>query len=181
LAGLAHKLGLIGDERAAEVERRTHQIAQIIASLDSVGLAPNDRTNAILIAAGATPLTQAVRARDFLCRTDGHITQLQQLGIVPFDLIDEVAREVETAIKYEGYVSRQESEVHRLHRLEHRTIPPTVDYATIEGLRSESKEKLSAIRPRTIGQASRIGGIAPTDISILLVHLERERRQVAAG
>jgi tRNA uridine 5-carboxymethylaminomethyl modification enzyme len=181
LAGLAHKLGLIDDERAAEVERRTHQITQIIASLDSVGLAPNDRTNAILIAAGATPLTQAVRARDFLCRTDGHITQLQQLGIVPFDLIDEVAREVETAIKYEGYVSRQESEVHRLHRLEHRTIPPTVDYATIEGLRSESKEKLSAIRPRTIGQASRIGGIAPTDISILLVHLERERRQVAAG
>jgi tRNA uridine 5-carboxymethylaminomethyl modification enzyme len=133
----------------------------------------------VLAVHGLKPLARPVPAHDFLCGANARIGVLQDLGLVPADVGPEVAREAETAVKYAGYVARQESEVQRLRRLEERTIPATTDYAHVHGLRSESREKLERVRPRTVGQASRIAGVAPSDISILLVHLEREQRRAA--
>jgi tRNA uridine 5-carboxymethylaminomethyl modification enzyme len=109
------------------------------------------------------------------------IQDLQILGLVKHDLEPEVASEVETAVKYEGYVSRQRNEVERLRRLEEREIPLCVDYAAVRGLRAETREKLEKVRPRTIGQASRVAGVTSSDISVLLVHLEARRRQPAGS
>jgi tRNA uridine 5-carboxymethylaminomethyl modification enzyme len=93
-------------------------------------------------------------------------------------LVDEVVREIETQVRYAGYVARQEQEVERLRRLEGREIPESIDYLRMHGMRSESRERLQKVRPRTVGQAARIAGVAPSDVSVLLVHLEREGREV---
>jgi tRNA uridine 5-carboxymethylaminomethyl modification enzyme len=179
LSGLAAELGLIDEARGAELRRRQRQVKEIVARLDSARLAPTASTNAALEARGILPLTQGARAHDLLCRAEVRIDLLQDLGVVPDDIVDEVAREVETVVKYSGYMDRQEAEVTRLRRLEERSIPSTLDYRSIHGMRSESREKLERVRPQTVGQASRIGGVAPSDISVLLVYLERERRKPA--
>lgn len=181
LSGLARALGLIGEERHAELSRRGQQVDDIVAGLESAWLAPSRAINGRLEAMGYAPLSNPMRASDFLGRADGRIDALQGLGLAPADILDEVAREAETRVKYAGYVARQESEVQRLRRMEDRVIPPTIDYALIHGLRSESRERLARVRPHTVGQASRVAGVAPSDISVLLVHLERERRQMPVG
>ena len=88
-------------------------------------------------------------------------------------LDNEIALQVEIAIKYDGYISRQEAEVEKLRNLEHKQIPETFDYSTVPSLRKEARQKLSQIRPGTVGQASRISGVSPSDIGILLVWLKR--------
>lgn len=178
LTGLGHDIGLIGDERMVEVGRRVRQTGEILSLLDSTYLKPDDRTNAALRASGAKTLTDGLRARDFLLREGGSLAILQALDVVEADLVDEVVREVETQVRYAGYVSRQEQEVERLRRLEGRVIPEGVDYFCMHGMRTESRERLDRLRPRTVGQASRVAGVAPSDVSVLLVHLERENNRV---
>jgi tRNA uridine 5-carboxymethylaminomethyl modification enzyme len=177
LSGQAYEVGLIDQERHAEIARRRREVDEIVRRLEGRWLAPSDATNRTLQEVGCRPLAQSVRAREFLCRTDVEIDVLQRLGLVPVDIVDEVAREVETTVKYAGYVARQEGEVNRLRKLEEREIPEWVDYTSIHGLRSECRERLQLVRPRTIGQASRVSGVAPSDVSVLLVHLERDRRR----
>jgi len=184
LSGVARDLGLIDDERFQEITRRRNRADEIVRRLEGIWLTPSRETNGALAQAGCEPIGQKMRVSELLCRTDVGVEALQGLGFVERDIIDEVAREVETVVKYANYVARQAGEVERLRKLEERGIPSSVDYASIHGLRSESREKLERIRPATIGQASRIAGVAPSDISILLVHLERERRggrPLAAG
>jgi tRNA uridine 5-carboxymethylaminomethyl modification enzyme len=179
LSGLAFELGTIGEERWAELDRRRRQVREIVEQLHASWLTPSKGTNAKLEAMGIAPLAKAMPVADFLTRRDVTIRVLQELDLVPQNLVDEVAREAETTVKYAGYVERQESEVNRLRRLEEHEIPSALDYAAIQGLRSESREKLERVRPRTVGQAARIAGVAPSDVSLLLVHLERQRRQPA--
>lgn len=181
LSGIGHQLGLIDNERMAEVLRRERQIGDVLLTLDGTYLKPDARTNAALESAGAGRITDGLRARDLLLREGGSLAILSALGHVPNNMIDEVSREIETRVRYAGYVSRQEQEVRRLQRLEGREIPSEMDYLRMHGMRSESRERLDKVRPRTIGQAARVAGVAPSDVSILLVHLEREGRQVQAG
>ncbi|MGH2443277.1 MAG: tRNA uridine-5-carboxymethylaminomethyl modification enzyme MnmG/GidA, partial [Chloroflexota bacterium] len=181
LAELGHRVGLLDDDRFAELLRRSRQVAEIVHSLEQAWIVPNAPTCQALARLNLQPPGNPLRVSEFLCRADVTVRTLQELGFVPTPLLDEVAREIETVVKYAGYVSRQQSEVKRLQRMEERIIPGDVDYWALEGLRSESRERLSLVRPRTIGQASRIAGVAPSDVSVLLVHLERNRRRVAAG
>jgi tRNA uridine 5-carboxymethylaminomethyl modification enzyme len=177
LGALAFELGLVDEQRHRLLEDRRRQIEDIVSGLDHSWLRLDRETNARLDALGCRPTKQNVSARDFLCRTDVRIGVLQALGLVSSDVSDEVAREVETSVKYAGYVARQEGEVKRLRRLEERVIPPDVHYGSVRGLRAESMERLAQIQPRTIGHASRIAGVTASDISVLLVHLEQIRRQ----
>jgi tRNA uridine 5-carboxymethylaminomethyl modification enzyme len=178
LSGLAHRIGLIDDDRFAEVERRRAEIGEVLSTLETSYLKPDERTNAALQVAGVQLLTQGLRTREFLMRDGGSLAVLQALGHVPGTLVDEVVREIETQVRYAGYVARQEQEVERLRRLEGREIPESIDYLRMHGMRSESRERLQKVRPRTVGQAARIAGVAPSDVSVLLVHLEREGREV---
>jgi tRNA uridine 5-carboxymethylaminomethyl modification enzyme len=181
LGGMAHEVGLIDEERYCELRRRDRQIQEIVAGLDDVSVGAREGTNRTLATLGCNPVRNGSRGRDFLCRTDVGIHVLQELGLVPGDLLPEVAKEVETIVKYAGYVERQEGEVKRLRRVEERPIPAGLDYAAITGMRSEAREKLASVQPQTVGQARRIAGVAPSDIAILLVHLERHRLERLAG
>jgi tRNA uridine 5-carboxymethylaminomethyl modification enzyme len=181
LSGLAREIGTIADERYDLVTRRATQVNGIVADIERSCIAPTPENNQVLSDLGRETIARPVRARDFLCRGSARISDLQALGLVPVDVPDEVAQEAETVVKYAGYVQRQEEEVQRLRRLEDRVIPVGVDYAGMAGMRSESRERLARVRPRTVGQAARVAGVAPSDISVLLVHLERERRSAAAS
>lgn len=179
LSPLGRELGLIGDARWADLENRQLQIRQTISLLDSTWISTRSEIGAVLRAHGCDPPTHPVRAREFLCRPDASIAVLQAIGVVPDDVPGEVAGEIETYVRYAGYVAKQENEVARMRRLEDRAIPRDIAYEDVPGLRSESREKLAAVRPCTVGQAARVGGVAPSDISLLLVHLERLSRQTA--
>ena len=181
LGGLGYEIGLLDERRHENLRERRRQIEDVVSGLDRSWLRLDVETNARLEAMGCKPTKQNVRARDFLCRTDVGIGVLQDLGLVPFDLTEEVAREVETVVKYAGYVARQEGEVKRLRRLEERSIPADVRYDTVRGLRAETMERLARIQPRTIGHASRVAGVTASDISVLLVHLEQSRRQTVSA
>jgi tRNA uridine 5-carboxymethylaminomethyl modification enzyme len=181
LSGIGHQLGLVDGARHAEVERRGRQIETVLAALDATYLKPDARTNAVLCEAGAQTLSQGLRAREFLMRDGGSLSVLQDLGYVPEGLVAEVTREIETRVRYAGYVTRQEQEVERLRKLEGREIPDGIDYGQMHGMRSESRERLDRVRPRTVGQAARVAGVAPSDVSVLLVHLEKAGRQARAG
>lgn len=181
LGELGYDLGLVNEGRHEQLEERKRQIGDIVTGLENSWLRLDGETTARLDALGCRPTKQNVRARDFLCRTDVRIGVLQELGLVSSDVSDEVAREVETSVKYAGYVSRQEGEVKRLRRLEERSIPTEVQYDSMRGLRAESMERLAKIRPRTVGHAARIAGVTASDISVLLVHVEQIRRQTAEG
>ncbi len=181
LSGIGHDLGLVDDGRFAEVRRREQQIDDILTMLETTFLKPDERTNAALESVGAQRLTDGLRAGELLMRDGGSLSVLEQLGYVSADLVGEVSREIETRVRYAGYVSRQEQEVERLRRLEGRVIPEGINYLDMHGMRSESRERLDRVRPRTVGQAARVAGVAPSDVSILLVHLEREGYPARAG
>jgi tRNA uridine 5-carboxymethylaminomethyl modification enzyme len=180
LSPIGHAVGLVGEDRYREVARRSRQVDEIVTGLSTVVLHPSERTNERVRAGGGEPLTQSLRADDFLSRPAARLSVLQDLELVPDDLTEDVVREAETRLRYATYVARQQADVERLRRVEARVIPEDIDYGAVSGLRSESREKLERVRPRTIGQASRIAGVTPSDVSMLLVTLERDRRQVAA-
>jgi tRNA uridine 5-carboxymethylaminomethyl modification enzyme len=180
LSGHAYDLGLIDDRRHDRMVDRARQIEAIVAGLDATWIRFDAETSARLDSLGCKPAKQNVSARDFLCRTDVRVEMLQDLGFIAAGVPSDIAREVETTVKYAGYVARQEGEVKRLQRLEDRAIPISFDYGAVRGLRAESQEHLARIRPRTIGHASRIAGVTASDISVLLVHLEQSRRDAVS-
>lgn len=179
LADPAREAGVIDEGRYAEIVHRREQVTDIVSRLENTWLAPNDATAQALAGWGCPPLAQSVRARDWLCRTDSRIEVLRAIGVIPADTGDDVLREGETVVRYAGYIARQEGEVDRLRRLEERAIPAEMDYREIPGLRGESRERLRLVRPRTIGQASRVAGVLPSDISLLLVQLRRQSTPAA--
>lgn len=176
LSALGHELGLVDEERFKEVRSRLDLIDHTLTRLESIRLTPSLETNTKLEELGAKRLTTAVTGREALRRGDISPWLLGRMGLLE-SLPEDVAREVDTVAKYDGYIARQAAEVRRLARMESRRIPEWVDYEAVNGLRAESVEKLSRVRPRTIGQAARIGGVPPTDVSLVLFHVERGQRQ----
>jgi tRNA uridine 5-carboxymethylaminomethyl modification enzyme len=181
LGPIATEIGSISEERAATLRDRRDAIKHALETLDHTWASFTGEMVARMAAIGCVPSKQNLSARELLARPELSVSHLQHLGLMPADMPLEVAREVETAVKYAGYVERQEGEVARLRRLEERVIPEETEYGAIRGLRAESQERLQTVRPRTIGQASRVAGVTSSDISVLLVHLESLRRRVAAS
>ncbi|MGH2449008.1 MAG: FAD-dependent oxidoreductase, partial [Chloroflexota bacterium] len=172
LGGLGHRLGLVDDRTVTAIGASSRQVEDALGLLDSISVRPSAATNDVLREAGCREITHPLTGRELLCHQDVHLDALHRLGVVPL-LEEQVAAEVETTVKYAGYVSRQESEVRRLAKLEEQRIPASFEYEQLRGLSYEAREKLAAIRPATVGQASRVGGVAPSDVSLLLVHLAR--------
>ena len=139
---------------------------------------PNRETLEKLAAAGMAEIRTTTSLYDLLRRTGVRYDMLQQ----PFELPEvsaEVRQQVETAIVYEGYIEKQLEQVERMEKLENKLLPEDMDYALVPSLRDEAREKLAAIRPRSVGQAGRISGVSPADVSVLLVYLEQQRRMEA--
>ncbi|MFQ5881001.1 MAG: tRNA uridine-5-carboxymethylaminomethyl(34) synthesis enzyme MnmG [Candidatus Methylomirabilales bacterium] len=169
-------LGLISQEQYEHLQEKRRKIQEAMGRIKSQKLYPTRAVNAALSRLGTTPITEATPMVQILKRPEvGYLDLLRMDGAM--DRCDpEVARQVELQVKYQGYIDRQLQEVDKFKRLEARQIPGDIDYHAIPGLSNEVREKLSAVRPISIGQASRISGITPAALSILLVYLERRRR-----
>lgn len=146
-----------------------------MARLQATSVQP-DEVAAMLEAAGSEPLRQGTRLAQLLKRPMLHYADLLAHGFGDDTLAPEVTSEVEIIIKYEGYIQKQREQVGRAAKLESRRLPEDMDYQNVSNLRLEARQKLAAVRPETVGQASRISGVNPADITALLVWLEHTRR-----
>ncbi len=161
------------EDQTRTLEKKT-AIAAIIDKLERTILTPSESVNDALVAAGTTPLKNATSMAQILRRPEMDFARVWSLGEFdnePFS--DDVIAQVETSLKYEGYLKRQEEGVQRFARMEQAAIPTDFDYARIRGLSREVREKLASVRPQSLGQASRIPGITPAALSLLSVHLKR--------
>ena len=174
LTHIGAEIGLVPKERLKAVEEKYEQVRREMGRLESSGVPASDALNAMLEEKGSAPVANSARLADLLRRP-----QVSYADIAPFDadrpdLPESVTEEVEIQIKYAGYLARQEKQVAEFRREEARVIPENIDYRAITGLRLEAQEKLSTIRPVSIGQAGRISGVSPADIAVLLIYLEQK-------
>lgn len=173
LMPIGHKLGLISDDTYSAYLKREEQKNAEIGRLNTVFLAPGEEINALLESAGTAPLSTGIRLSELIKRP-----QVSYDMLAPFDkerppLSHSVREKVEVEIKYEGYIARQKAQVNEMLRLEGKKIPENIDYNDVYGLRLEAREKLDKVRPADIGQASRISGVSPADVSVLLIYISK--------
>lgn len=172
LTPIGYRLGLISQERYDRFLSRQEQRDAEIRRLGKLSLAPSERLNGYLLSVGSTPIEQAMRAVELLRRP-----QVDYAGLATFDdgrpdLEPHICEQVEVEIKYEGYIKKQLAQVRQAQRLESMPLDAITDFSEVKGLRLEAIEKLNSIRPVSIGQASRISGVSPADISVLIIYLE---------
>ncbi len=173
LMPIGYDLGLIDEEEYGEFLSRKREKELEIERLKNTYLSPDSKLNEVLEAAGTVPLTTGVKISDLIKRPQVSYEMLAPFDTGSPDLPYSVYQKVETEIKYEGYIVRQQAQVDEMLRLESRVIPPDIDYGKIFGLRLEAVEKLKKIKPENIGQASRISGVSPADISVILIYLSK--------
>lgn len=169
------RIGLVTNARWAKFEQKRAAIKGAMQELKERLIRPSQETNDRLEAAGLLPIKTAMPVGDLLRRqgvTYAHLAQVFSLAPLEKD----VCEEVETMVRYEGYIQKQLDQVAHVERLEAKLLPESIDYADVPSLRDEAREKLAAIRPHSVGQASRISGVSPADVSVLLVYLEQRRR-----
>ena len=169
LTPIGREMGLVDDERYAHFTARQEQKTAERARLERTILPPSEALNTLLEACGTTPVTTGVRLIDLLKRPQLTYETLTSVDTTRPTLDPLVIEQVEVELKYEGYIRRQQSLVDEMRRLEHRVLPADIDYHAITGLRKEAQEKLSRVRPHSIGQASRISGVSPADVSVLIL------------
>ncbi|TMC85879.1 MAG: tRNA uridine-5-carboxymethylaminomethyl(34) synthesis enzyme MnmG [Chloroflexi bacterium] len=180
LSDYAYKYGLIDEARYAQVVQKRESIQHTLDQLDRITFTSSRLIEASAQEVGIASLGQRLSARELLRRPEVRYTQVEQLSqrvastSLP-DLPDETAEEVELQVKYESYVRKQEQTVHRTRRLEEQLIPETINYQDVSHLRTQARQKLTLTRPRTVGQASRVEGVTPADVAILMVYLEKQR------
>ncbi len=171
LTPIGREVGLVDDGRWERFCHRQEQKAAERKRLHDTILPPSETVNAVLTDAGTTPIVTGIRLEELLRRPQITYETLATLG-VSAPMLDPLVREqVEVEVKYEGYVRRQQADIEEMRRLENRLLPEDLDYTAITGLRLEAQEKLQKIHPRSIGQASRISGVSPADVSVLIVWL----------
>jgi tRNA uridine 5-carboxymethylaminomethyl modification enzyme len=173
LSHLGHEVGLLPRRRYEAVEAKRRAVQQELARLKGIHISSANGSADILADFGLEPIENGVNALQFLRRPEVTYEVIASLIPPPEPLPEPVVEQVSIETKFEGYIAKQQQHVERVQRLEHKIIPPDFDYESIAGLRNEARQKLKHFRPATVGQAGRIAGVNPADISILLVHLER--------
>ena len=173
LMALGREIGLINDEKWSAYERRQTLKIEEIKRANSVVFPPSEKLNEILAANGTAPATTGIRLCDLIKRPQLDYEKLTEIDTTRPDIPHDVLLSAQTEIKYDGYIKRQNSAIKELKRLENKCLPEDIDYSSIHGLRLEAREKLSKIKPKNIGQASRVSGVSPADVSVLLIWLEK--------
>ena len=172
LSDEGHRVGLLSEERYAAFCEKREQIRAEIARLEKATLPPSQEVNDLLASLGSTPLTTGIHIADLLRRPEVSYEALAAVDPTRPDLPRAVRTTVEVQVKYEGYIQREKAEAERTAKLENKKLPADLDYLSLRGLRIEAAEKLSAIRPLNVGQAARISGVNPADITVLLIYLK---------
>lgn len=169
-----YEVGLVSEERYEKLLRKLRLIEEEKNRCESVTIAPSEELNKILVSRETAPMNTGIRLSELIKRP-----QLDYAVLAPFDktrpvLPRDVAEQVEIELKYEGYIKRQNAKVEEMRRLEVKKIPADIDYDDVYSLRLEAREKLKKVRPESVGQASRISGVSPSDISVLIVYLSKK-------
>ncbi|MCR5097601.1 MAG: tRNA uridine-5-carboxymethylaminomethyl(34) synthesis enzyme MnmG [Lachnospiraceae bacterium] len=177
LTNIGHDVGLISDERNEHVETKRRQIEEEIARVSGVNIGSREEVNALLESYGSIPISNGVSLSELIRRPELDYDKLSPIDPDRPDLSDEVREQVNINIKYQGYIDRQLKQIEKFKKVEQKKIPADIDYDDVSSLRIEARQKLSSLRPDNIGQASRISGVSPADISVLLVYLEQRYRK----
>ncbi len=175
LSHIGRRIGLISEERYAAVQEKYEKVQKEIERLEHSGVASSEALNTFLAENGSAPVDVSVRLADLVRRPE-----LTYDSIAAFDkdrpeLSADVTEQVEIQLKYAGYIARQQKQVEEFRKAEEKLLPRDVDYETISGLKEEARQKLNEIKPVSVGQASRISGVSPSDVAVLLVWLEQNK------
>ena len=177
LTPIGRQVGLVDDTRWANYCRRQEEKKEERERLRNTILAPTEELNALLVSCETSPVISGVKLEDLLKRPQLDYQKLETVDKDRPELEAFVREQVEVELKYEGYIKRQQAAIDEMRRLENQLLPEDEDYTTIVGLRKEAQEKMNKVRPRSIGQASRISGVSPADISVLIVWLSSHKKE----
>ena len=177
LTPIGHEVGLISDERYEKFLQKKKEIEEEVERVKNTIIKPNKETNALLKELGTSEITSGYKLSELLKRSEVSYKATKDIDPNRPDLSDVVQKEVEIMIKYEGYIELQNKQVESFAKMEKKLIPESIDYTKIKGLRLEARQKLNKIKPYSVGQASRISGVSPADISVLLVYIEQQYRK----
>lgn len=178
LTEYGYKAGLISEERYQKFQNKLRLIDEERERISLVSIKKCDAVDEMLVSRGTSPLEKGLRMSELLKRPNVDYEALTPFDTERPDLPYEIFEQVEIDIKYEGYLKRQQQQINEIKRLEKQIIPEKINYSEVSGLRLEAVEKLNKVRPETVGQASRISGVSPADISVLIIYLERSRHEL---
>lgn len=171
LTPIGRDIGLVDDLRWEQFCCKRELVNGQIKKMEKLVIVPTEELNRLLVSRGTAPIENGMKAADLLRRPQVHYDDIKPYDPAAGDTREDVAEEAEINIKYEGYIRKQVAEVERVRKLEQKMLPEDIQYGNVTGLRLEAAEKLERVRPRSIGQASRISGVNPADISVLLIYL----------
>ena len=174
LTDIGHEVGLISEERYQKFLEKKSKIEKEKERLRKTVIKPSEKVNEFLEKYNSTPITTGVKLVDLLKRTELTYENLKEIDDNRPEIDESVGNEVQIQVKYEGYIRLQEDQVKKFEKLERKLLRDDIDYSKIDGLRLEARQKLNKIKPSSIGQASRISGVSPADISVLLIYLEQK-------
>jgi len=180
LTPIGHEIGLISDERYSAFLQKKAAVEREKERLTQLTIKPGEHTNKVLEGIGSSPIKSGVTLAELIRRPEVGYANTAELDPERPVLFDAVCEQVEVQIKYDGYIKKQIAQVEQFKKMEKKLIPENIDYSAIGGLRLEAVEKLTDIQPKSMGQASRISGVSPADLSVLLIYLEQNRRQAPA-
>lgn len=172
-----YEVGLISEERYKRFIEKKEKIYKEVERLNKLIVKPNEKVNNFLNENGSSQITTGVKMSDLLKRTELNYKKLKEIDENRPELTKMEEDEVEIQVKYEGYIKLQEDQVEKFKKLEKKLLPDSINYEEINGLRIEARQKLNKIKPNSVGQASRISGVSPADISVLLIYLEQINRK----
>ena len=175
LTEIGHEIGLISDERYSKFIEKKKYIEEEIERFRKTTIKPTEKVNNFLEKYGSSKIQNGVKLADLIKRSELTYKILEEIDEGRPELAEEVIHEVEIELKYEGYIKLQEEQVQKFKKLEEKLLPDEIDYSKIKGLRIEARQKLNKIKPNSVGQASRISGVSPADISVLLIYLEQRK------
>ena len=177
LTELGHEVGLISDERYEKFLNKKRNIENEIERIKKLTIKPTEQVNKLLEENNSSQIKAGVKLADLLKRTELSYEKLSEIDPERPELSKAEAQEVEIQVKYEGYIKMQEEQVKKFKKLEDKKLSEDINYDDIKGLRIEARQKLNKVKPLSIGQASRISGVSPADVSVLLIYLEQQRRK----
>lgn len=176
LTPIGHRIGLISEERYKKFEEKRRLIYEEIERVKKVNVPPSEKVNKFLESKGSATIKTGVKLADLLKRPELDYDSLGEIDEERPSLSHSVREQVSISVKYEGYIKRQLEQVEQFKKLEGKKLDKSINYDEIKGLRMEARQKLNKVKPESVGQASRISGVSPADISVLLVYLEQRRR-----
>ena len=177
LTSIGHEIGLISEERYQKFLKKKKNIEEEIDRLQRTVVKPTEKVNHFLLAQGTSALSTGTKMAELLKRPEISYEKLKEIDENRPDLSKQEKDEVEIEIKYEGYIKLQEAQVEKFKKLEEKILPEDIDYEQIKGISLEGRQKLNKFKPHSVGQASRISGVSPADVSVLLIYLQQQKNK----